>query len=101
MLTSWGKGCLNSSQLCVLTRRNSERPLCSLHLSKQAAFLEPGQLDDLLILGKKKKSETKADCIRHLCARCNAKAITNPYVCDAQILRVWMDALVLGIGEWM
>lgn len=59
MLTSWGKGCLNSSQLCVLTRRNSERPLCSLHLSKQAAFLEPGQLDDLLILGKKKKVRPK------------------------------------------
>lgn len=63
MPTSWGKGYLNPSlSISVCLAERIVRGSCSLHLSKQAAILEPGQLD---LLEFYKKWDTKADCVRH------------------------------------
>lgn len=50
MLTFWGKGYLNPSfSISINLEEGIMRGcFCSLHFSKQAAILEPGQLDDTL-----------------------------------------------------
>lgn len=65
MPTSWGKGYLTPSLSIIvhLEERNMRGCSCSLHLSKQAAILEPGQLDDLLEILKNGRPKLTASGI--------------------------------------